>query len=55
MGTTWVVIKDYLGNYIVSRIYNLEASSPLVAEVMTLRNGILLAIEHNMKTYIYRG
>ncbi|XP_056697886.1 uncharacterized protein [Spinacia oleracea] len=54
-GTAGVVIRDHLGNNVISRSYNLGTSSPLLAEAMALRNGLLLAIEHNIHHVFTEG
>ncbi|XP_056698597.1 uncharacterized protein [Spinacia oleracea] len=45
----------YLVTNVVSRTYNLSTSSPLLVEAVTLRNGLLLAIENNVHHVYIEG
>ncbi|XP_056685389.1 uncharacterized protein [Spinacia oleracea] len=53
-GTAGVVIRDHLGNNVISRSYN-GTSSPLLAEAMALRNGLQLVVEHNIRHIFIEG
>lgn len=44
-----VVIRDNLGNKIISRTYNIGKSFSILAEVMALCNNHLRAMEHNIR------
>ena len=54
-GSAGVVIRDYTGNNVVSRAYNLGTSTPIIAEATALRNSLLLAIEHNIRKLFIEG
>ncbi|XP_021751877.1 uncharacterized protein LOC110717469 [Chenopodium quinoa] len=50
-----VVIRDHLGNHICSRSFNIDTSTPLIAEATTLRNGLLFARSHTFSHIFIEG
>lgn len=46
--TTGVLIKNHKGNLVLAKAFNLGDTPVMIAKAMSLKNGILLSLQHNI-------
>ena len=49
------IIRDHEGNLVAAKSYNLGVTPIMIAEVMGLRNGLLLALQQNISRILIEG